>query len=100
VPRLHVSTNAEDIARSAAMDGIFPLTANTKEKPVDVFKIYKYQSRIEKRHALLKSTLEVAPIWLKKKPAFEALMFLEFVAQMVAELIERELQRRRNSSDN
>ena len=61
VPRLHVSTNAENIARSAAMDGIFPLTTNTKEKPVDVFKIYKYQPRIEKRHALLKSTLEVCP---------------------------------------
>src|SRR5215472_3448354 len=29
-------------------------------------KIYKYQPRIEKRHALLKSTLEVAPIRLKK----------------------------------
>jgi transposase len=94
VPRLHVSTNAEDIARSAAMDGIFPLTTNTKEKPVDVFKIYKYQPRIEKRHALLKSTLEVAPIWLKKNTRIEALMFLEFVAQMVAALIERELRQK------
>jgi transposase len=92
VPRLHVSTNAENIAQSAAMDGIFPLTTNTKEKPVDVFKIYKYQPRIEKRHALLKSTLEVAPIWLKKNSRIEALMFLEFVAQMVAALIERELR--------
>ena len=94
VPRLHVSTNAEDIARSAAMDGIFPLTTNTKEKPVDVFKIYKYQPRIEKRHALLKSTLEVAPIWLKKTTRIEALMFLEFVAQMLAALIERELRQK------
>jgi transposase len=92
VPRLHVSTNAENIAQSAAMDGIFPLTTNTKEKPVDVFKIYKYQPRIEKRHALLKSTLEVAPIWLKKNSRIEALMFLEFVTQMVAALIERELR--------
>lgn len=94
VPRLHVSTNAENIARSAALDGIFPLTTNTKEKPVDVFKIYKYQPRIEKRHALLKSTLEVAPIWLKKNTRIEALMFLEFVAQMVAALIERELRQK------
>jgi transposase len=94
VPRLHVTTNAENIARSAAMDGIFPLTTNTKEKPVDVFKIYKYQPRIEKRHALLKSTLEVAPIWLKKNTRIEALMFLEFIAQMVAALIERDLRRK------
>ena len=92
VPRLHVSTKAENIAQSAAMDGIFPLTTNTKEKPIDVFKIYKYQPRIEKRHALLKSTLEVAPIWLKKNARIEALMFLEFIAQMVAALIERELR--------
>jgi transposase len=74
------------------MDGIFPLTTNTKEKPVDVYKIYKYQPRIEKRHALLKSTLEVAPVWLKKNRRIEALMFLEYLAQMVAALIERELR--------
>jgi len=94
VPRLHVGTKAENIARSAAMDGIFPLTTNTKEKPVDVFKIYKYQPRIEKRHALLKSTLDVAPIWLKKNARIEALMFLEFIAQMVAALIERALRQK------
>ncbi len=94
VPRLHVTTNTENIARSAAIDGIFPLTTNTKEKPVDVFKIYKYQPRIEKRHALLKSTLEVAPIWLKKNTRIEALMFLEFIAQMVAALIERALRQK------
>ena len=94
VPHLHVTTNAENIARSAAMDGIFPLTTNTKEKPVDVFKIYKYQPRIEKRHALLKSTLDVAPIWLKKNTRIEALMFLEFIAQMVAALIERALRQK------
>jgi transposase len=92
VPRLHVTSNAANIARSAAMDGIFPLTTNTKEKPVDVFKIYKYQPRIEKRHALLKSTLEVAPIWLKKNSRIEGLMFLEFIAQMIAALIERTLR--------
>ena len=50
-PRLHVKTNPDGIARSQVMDGIFPLTTNTKEKPVDVYKIYKYQPKIEKRHA-------------------------------------------------
>jgi transposase len=93
VPRLHISTDAANIARSAAMDGIFPLTTNTKEKPVDVYKIYKYQPRIEKRHAQLKSTLDVAPIWLKKNARIEALMYLEFIAQIVAALIERELRK-------
>lgn len=92
VPRLHVGTNAANVAQSAAIDGIFPLTTNTKKKPVEVFQIYKYQPRIEKRHALLKSTLDVAPIWLKKNARIEALMFLEFIAQMVAALIERALR--------
>src|SRR5262249_56125637 len=46
VPRLHVTTNAANIAQSAAMDGIFPLTTNTKEKPVDGFKVYHYQPRM------------------------------------------------------
>ena len=94
VPRLHISTKAENIARSAAMDGIFPLTTNTKDKPVDVYKIYKYQPRIEKRHALLKSTLDVAPLWLKKNTRIEALMFLEYIAQIIAALIERDLRKR------
>jgi len=49
---------------------------------------------IEKRHALLKSTLDVAPIWLKKNVRIEALMFLEFIAQMVAALVERALRQR------
>jgi transposase len=94
VPRLHISTNAANIARSAAMDGIFPLTTNTREKPVDVYKIYKYQPRIERRHAMLKSTLDVAPIWLKKNTRIEALMFLEFIAQMIAALVERDLRKK------
>jgi hypothetical protein len=41
-PRLHVETNRANIARSQVMDGIFPLTTNTKETRADVFKIYKY----------------------------------------------------------
>jgi len=91
-PRLHVKTNPDGIARSQVMDGIFPLTTNTKEKPVDVYKIYKYQPRIEKRHAQLKSTLEVAPVWLKKNRRIEALMFLEYIGQMLAALVERDLR--------
>jgi hypothetical protein len=42
----------------------------------------------------LKSTLEDAPIWLKKNTRIEALMFVEFLAQMIAALIERALRQR------
>ncbi len=92
MPRLHIKRNAEAIANSQIMDGIFPLATNTKEKPFKVLQIYKYQPKIEKRHAFLKSTLEVAPIWLKKNTRIEALMFVDYLAQMVAALAERELR--------
>lgn len=92
IPRLVIHRNAEAIADAQLMDGIFPLTTNTKEKAPEVLKIYKYQPTLEKRHSLLKSTFEVAPMWLKKNTRIEALMFVEYLAQMVAALIERELR--------
>ena len=91
-PRLHLKRNAEGIARSQLMDGIFPLTTNTKEGALETLKIYKYQPNIEKRHARLKSTLDVAPVWLKKNTRIEALMFVEYLAQMTTALIERQLR--------
>lgn len=91
-PFLKIHRNAEAITRAQLMDGIFPLTTNTKENAVEVLKIYKYQPTLEKRHSLLKSTFEVAPMWLKKNSRIEALMFVEYLAQMVAALIERELR--------
>jgi transposase len=91
-PRLHIRRQEEAIARSKLTDGIFPLATNTKETALEVLKIYKYQPRLEKRHALLKSTLDVAPVWLKRNSRIEALMFIEYLAQMTAALIERELR--------
>lgn len=91
-PYLKIYRNSEAITRAQLMDGIFPLTTNTKEKALEVLKIYKYQPTLEKRHSLIKSTFEVAPIWLKKNSRIEALMFVEYLAQMVAALIEREIR--------
>jgi len=91
-PCLKVNRNVEAITKAQLMDGIFPLTTNTKEKALEVLQIYKYQPTLEKRHSLLKSTFEVAPMWLKKNSRIEALMFVEYLAQMVAALIERELR--------
>ena len=91
-PRLHIRRHEEAIAQAKLIDGIFPLATNTKENALEVLKIYKYQPRLEKRHALLKSTLDVAPVWLKKNSRIEALMFIDYLAQMTAALIERELR--------
>ena len=74
------------------MDGIFPLSTNTDLDALAVLRAYKYQPTLEKRHALLKSGLQVAPIFLKKNQRIEALMFVYFLAQLVCALIERQLR--------
>src|SRR5207249_378777 len=46
------------LAQAKTMDGVFPLTTNTDLSPLEVLKTYKYQPFLEKRHSLLKTTLE------------------------------------------
>jgi transposase len=57
-----------------------------------VLRAYKYQSTLEKRHALLKSGPQVAAIFLKKNQRIESLMLVYFLAQLVCALIERQLR--------
>lgn len=92
IPKLAITMNHEGIARSKAMDGIFPLTTNTKISSLDVLKHYKYQPKIEKRFSFMKSDLSVAPIFLKNNKRIEALMFVYFLALLVAAVIERKLK--------
>lgn len=87
-----VSNNIEAVALSQAMDGIFPLTTNKDIPALDVLKAYKFQPHLEKRHSLFKTVLEVAPVFLKKNDRIEALIFVYFIAQFVAALIERKLR--------
>lgn len=62
--RLSYSRDENAIARAQLMDGAFPLTTNTHLDAKAVLGAYKYQPKLEKRHALLKSGLLVAPIFL------------------------------------
>src|SRR6266705_3074349 len=80
------------ISKAEVMDGIFPLSTNADLDACAVLRAYKYQPTLEKRHALLKSGLQVAPIFLKKNQRIEALMFVYFLAQLVCALIERQLR--------
>ena len=89
IPKVHMQRNLAGIARAQAMDGIFPLTTNTQLTPLQVLRAYKYQPHLEKRHSLFKSLLEVSPLFLKKNTRIEAFIFIYFVAQLVASLIER-----------
>jgi transposase len=92
VPRILCSRDENAIARAELMDGIFPLTSNAPLDAKAALRAYKYQPRLEKRHALLKSGLRVAPIFLKKNTRIEALMFVYFLAQLVCALLERQLR--------
>jgi transposase len=92
LPRLSYSRDESAIARAQLMDGAFPLTTNTDLDAKAVLRAYKYQPTLEKRHALLKSGLLVAPIFLKKNARIEALMFVYFLAQLLCALIERQLR--------
>ena len=92
MPKLTAKRDLERIAESQAMDGIFPLATNTHLKPIEVLDAYKYQPKLEKRHSFLKSGLKVAPVFLKKNDRIESLMFVYFLAQLVAALIERQIK--------
>jgi len=93
VPCVITVNNVEGIMSAEAMDGVFPLVTNIEDSALQTLKSYKYQPYLEKRHALLKSGLEVAPIFLKKNDRIEALMFVYFLAQLTAALIERAVRK-------
>ncbi len=92
VPVLSAQTNPEAIAAAQTMDGTFPLVTNTDLPALEGLKKYKYQPRLEKRHFLGKSVLQISPVFLKKNTRIEALMFLCFISQLVAALMERTLK--------
>jgi transposase len=92
IVRVDVRDNLDSQTQSAAMDGISPLVTNKDLSALATLKAYKFQPNLEKRHNLLKSTLNVAPVFLKKNDRIEALMFVYFIAQTIASLLERELR--------
>jgi transposase len=89
IPVLAATQDPAAVAAAKTMDGVFPYVTNTDLSALEVLKTYKYQPCLEKRHFLGKSVLEMAPVFLKKNARIEALMFLCFIAQLIAALTER-----------
>jgi transposase len=89
VPMLHYRIDEVAVAQAKVMDGIFPLGTNTSLSALDVLKKYKYQPFLEKRHALFKGALQVAPVFLKNNDRIEALMLVYFLTQLLTALMER-----------
>jgi transposase len=83
----------EQIRYDAASDGCFPLISNDRElSDADVLGAYRYQPNLERRHHLLKSVQDAAPVLLHNPARIEALFCCQFLALLISALIEREVR--------
>lgn len=92
---VQIRRDTQALRAQARTDGVFPLVTNLKKaagSKKGVLLIYKYQPYIEKRHALLKTELEVAPVYIKKPQRAVGLIHASFLAMMLDALIERSLR--------
>lgn len=92
--RLTWQTRAQAVRAAARSDGAVPLVTNNQQiSALHVYVSYHCnQPLIEKRHDLLKNTLQVTPAYLHSVDRLEALLFLEYLAVTVHALVERELR--------
>ncbi len=82
------------VARDAASDGCFPLVTNDKDMTAaELLAASKWQPNLEQRHAQLKGTQLVAPVFRNDPARIEGLLCCQFIAMLVQALIERELRR-------
>ena len=87
------SIREDQILADAASDGCFPLITNDRSMtPAELLAAYKYQPNLERRHAQLKGTQLVAPVFLKDSVRIEGLLCCHFIALLVQALIEREVR--------
>lgn len=91
---IEIRRNQTALKAERHADGVFPLATNLGETHgrKEVLLIYKYQPYVEKRHALFKSELEVAPVYLKKPRRVAGLIHATFLAMTLDALIERTLR--------
>lgn len=91
--RIAWSVDEAQVAHDAASDGCFPLITNDRDiSDAEVLVAYKYQPNLEKRHAHLKGTQHVAPMFLRDPARIEALLCCHFIAMLIAALIERQVR--------
>ena len=86
-------TRLDVLAHDAATDGCFPLITNdTALSDAEVLAAYRYQPHLERRHHLLKSVQDAAPVLLRSPARIEALFCAQFLALLLSALIEREIR--------
>jgi transposase len=93
--RIRWEEDGEALAREARCDGLFPLLTNDETLTLkEALGKYKYQPFVEKRHEQLKTVFSVTPMWLKSVARVESMLWLYYVVELVAALLEREVRRR------
>lgn len=86
-------TRLDVLAYDAATDGCFPLITNdTALSDAEVLAAYRYQPHLERRHHLLKSVQNAAPVLLRSPARIEALFCAQFLALLLGALIERQIR--------
>jgi transposase len=81
------------VGYDAASDGCFPLISNDRTlSDAEVLGAYRYQPNLERRHHLLKSVQDAAPVLLHNPARIEALFCCQFLALLISALIEREVR--------
>lgn len=81
------------VAHDAASDGCWPLITNDRDMTgAELLTAYKWQPNLEKRHAQLKGTQLVAPMFLRDPARIEALLCCHFIAMLISSLIERHIR--------
>ncbi len=82
------------VARDAASDGCFLLVIGDKDMTAaELLAASKWQPNLEQRHAQLKGTQLVAPVFLNDPARIEGLLCCQFIAMLVQALLERETRR-------
>ena len=98
--RIRFTVDEHQVAHDAASDGMWPLLTNdTSMAPAELLAAYKWQPNLEKRHAQLKGTQLVAPMWLRDPARIEGLLTCHFIAMLIAALIERTIRRAMADAD-
>jgi transposase len=90
----------EQIRYDAASDGCFPLITNDRKlSDAEVLAAYRYQPNLERRHHLLKSVQDAAPVLLHSPARIAALFCCQFLALLISALIEREVRTAMKDTD-
>ncbi len=91
--RIRFTVDEAQVSHDAASDGMWPLITNDPDMPAaELLDAYKWQPNLEKRHAQLKGTQFVAPMWLRDPARIEGLLTCHFIAMLIASLIERTIR--------